>query len=110
MPAELPVRVKRVGVAISQPLMVNYWDLDLDSKASLWLNSESHMGMPCPLVKKCINVLFTLWLVRFYCHGGILLVPQCILLTHYIVSKIIPGTHIMEIAFVKGLYIYFCEG
>ncbi len=49
MPAELPVRVKkRVGVAISQPLMVNYWDLDLDAKACLWLNSESHMGMPCP--------------------------------------------------------------
>lgn len=30
---------KGVGVAISQPLTVNYWDLDLDSKVWLWLNS-----------------------------------------------------------------------
>lgn len=30
---------KRVGSAISQPLTVNYWDLDLDSKVWLWLNS-----------------------------------------------------------------------
>lgn len=72
--------------------MVNYWDLDLDSKACLWLNSESHMGMPCPLVKKCF--IYSL-AGKVYCHGGILLVPQCILLTYYIVSKTIPGTHIM---------------
>lgn len=62
MPAGLPGRVKkRVGVAISQPLMVNYWDLDLDSKLWLWLNSKGHMGMPVPLVKgRNVLLLFTL--------------------------------------------------
>lgn len=61
MPSGLLGMVKKVvGVAILQPLMVNYWDLDLDSKVWLWLYKVNREC--CVLLVKGRNVLllFTL--------------------------------------------------